>query len=265
MTMQYEQEHINLSGRQAVSTLIFDSNASQQTDIIFNDWNALLEQAQATPGIVDIVIDGANTIPAGTYDMTDIRLIGADAFASAEINDAVFQNLEYIESLTLSVGTSAANTVASFQIGASQNLTMIDTSFVTGPVAVAPVVAVTGGANYSIVARGSGALSVNPGVPVFAVDAVSAAGIAILTGNGGNNWGGGLGSPAFTTVDPGGVFTLNLGTGDVFWAQNQVTGPTTVNYIDDYEAAVVGDWSGSEPLNVKNALDRIAAAVGPIP
>jgi len=33
---------------------------------------------------------------------------------------------------------------------------------------------------------------------------------------------------------------------------------------DAYTAAVPANWSGSAPTTIKDALDRIAAAVGPI-
>jgi hypothetical protein len=34
---------------------------------------------------------------------------------------------------------------------------------------------------------------------------------------------------------------------------------------DAYAAAVAADWSGAAPATIKAALDRIAAALGPIP
>lgn len=33
----------------------------------------------------------------------------------------------------------------------------------------------------------------------------------------------------------------------------------------NYTPAIVGNWSGTAPTSVANALDRIAAHVGPIP
>lgn len=268
MTLQYDQPNINLQGVQAVSTFIFDSSLAQQTDIAFNDWSALLAKAQETVGIVRIMFAGAgvNSIPAGTYDMTDIFLVGETAFASASVNDVIFNNLLYIESLIIQVGIAVANTVPTFQYnsGGSEVLTLKGVNFLVGGLGVAEIFAVTGVTTLRIIAEESAFLSINVGVPVITVDATSTVITAASGGTGGNSWGGGDGDPAFVSVTAGGSFELGLATGDLFWAANQALGPTVVTRKDDYEAAVVGDWSGTQPLNVKAALDRIAAAIGPI-
>ena len=267
MTLQYDQPNINLQGAQAVSTLSFDSNATEQTDIIFNNWSTLLAKTQEIPGIKDIIIaTGSNVIPAGIYDMTDIRLIGESAFAVLDITDAVFQNLEYIESVQMGSGLTAANTVSSFQYnnGLTNRLTMVRSSIVTGIMAAFPIVDITAGSSLALFSSDSNFVSTNVAVPVFHVDATSVLTGGAFGGASGSGWGGGNGDPAFVVVDVGGAFTLTVGTGDVFWAANQVTGPTTVVREEDYESAVVADWSAVEPLNVKNALDRLAAAVGPV-
>jgi len=270
MTLQYEQQNINLQGAQVISSIGFDSNAVEQTDIIFNDWDALMGKLSEIQGIKEIVIadSGLTTIPSGVYDMTDIRLIGESVFSRVDVTDAVFEKLEYIENLQLSTGTSSANTVSSFQFNTGAidgQLTMIRSSFLVGPMAVVPMVDITVGSVLSLNSYESTFLSANVAVPVFHIDATpSALSAASISGATGSNWGGSTGSPAFVVVDVGGSFTLGLGTGDVFWSTNQAFGPTIVSRVQDYESAVVGDWSGVEPLNVKTALDRIAAALGPI-
>jgi len=270
MTDSYNQSNINYQGAVAVSTLIFNSNLTEQTDIAFNDWNALLGKAQEIPGIKDIIITGstASTIPPGTYDMTDIRLVGATAFAGLNVTDAVLNNLEYIENLTMTTGVGVANTVPTFQLSSGSltgTLTMTRANLVTGALATVPMMDITAGTSLRLSATESSFLSANVAVPVIHIDATPSSLVAsIASGTPGNNWGGGPGSPAFVVVDAGGVFTLGLGTGDIFWAANQAFGPTIISRIDDYESAVVADWSGVEPENVKTALDRIAAAVGPI-
>jgi hypothetical protein len=270
MTLQYDQPNINLQGAQAIFTLAFDSNAAEQTDTVFNDWAALIAKAGEIPGLKDIIIsdDGLNTIPAGTYDMTDIRLIGESSFSRIDVTDAVFQNLDYIENVQLSVGAFVANTVPSFQYNSgaiTEELTLVRSSISVGALAAAPAVDITNGTFVSLNSYESTFLSGNAGVPVIHIDATPSALIAAsISGATGSNWGGATGNPAFVVVDAGGLFTLGLGTGDIFWASNQVAGPTIVSRVQDYESSVVGDWSGVEPLNVKNALDRIAAAIGPI-
>lgn len=268
MTMQYEQDNINLQGAQAISTLIFNSSLTQQTGIAFNDWAALLSKAQEIPGIVRILFTGTatSTIPAGTYDMTNIILAGETSFASADVTDVVFNNLLSIDSLTLGTGLTVANTVSTFQYnsGTADILTVTRSSFVTGLLATVPMFAITGGTSLNLQAVDSSFSSSNPGVPLITVDATSFLITDINSGVAGNSWGGNSGSPAFVSVTAGGSFALELATGDIFWAADQALGPTLVNRGDDYESAVVANWSGTEPLNVKNALDRIAAALGPI-
>ena len=270
MTLQYEQPSINLQGAQATFALSFDSNATEQTDILFNNWEELLAKISGIPGIKDIIIAGAgqSVIPAGTYDMTDIRLIGESALSQVDATDAVFQSLEYIESLQIFVGNTAANTVSNFQYNSGTplpTLTMVRSRFHVGPLAAFPIVDITNGTVVSLRAFDSSFSSSNVGVPTIHIDAAPSNLIAIPSaGSAGNNWGGPNGSPAFVVVDVGGMFTLGLGTGDIFWAANQTLGPTTTNRLDDYESAVVADWSGTEPESVKAALDRIAAAIGPI-
>lgn len=268
MTMQYEQLNINLQGAQAVSTWIFNSNLTDQAGIAFNDWDALLAKAQETPGIVRILFTGtaSSIIPPGTYDMTDVILAGDTAFAAVNVDDVVFANLLNIELLTLRIGAGIANTVPTFQYnsGTSETLTLSRANFVVGATATAPMFALTGGTTLSLTAVDSSFFSGNAGVPVFTIDATSSLSTVGSAGVAGNNWGGGPGSPAFVVVTAGGSFTLSLATGDIFWSSNQVTGPTIVARGDDYESAVVADWSGTEPENVKAALDRIAAAIGPI-
>lgn len=270
MTMQYEQQNINLEVSTAFKSFIFDPSADQ-SDTTYNDWDAMLEVLRSLPGIKEILIPEGSLIqiPAGTYDMTDIVISGETPLAAVEINDVVFENLSKISDLSIGVGATAANTVPSFSYndGAAHALSLDKVTFTTGALAALPVFDVSAGSILGVNAQESSFISTNPAVPVFAVDATSALGGASaggFGGTGGNSWGGGDVEDPFVTVAAGGVFNLTLATGDIFWAGNQVTGPTTVTRKDDYESAVVANWDGTEPLNVKNALDRIAAALGPI-
>ena len=198
--------------------------------------------------------------------MTDIVLRGESVFSSVEINDVVFENLTSITNLTVAVGLTAANTTPSFVYndGTSHRIDLNVAGLFVGPLAAAEMVAISAGTAVSYGAVDSGFQSANGAVPVATVDATSTLAVVVAFGAGGNSWGGPAGSPSFVTVAPGGTFTIQMGTGDVYWAADNPSGATAVSRKDDYEEAVPADWSGSPPLNVKNALDRIAAAVGPI-
>lgn len=270
MTDSYNQQNINLEGQTAFSSFIFDSSSAEQTDIIFNDWNALLSKLAEIPGIKQIIIpEGApaKTIPAGTYDMTDIVLAGESPLSIVDITDVVFQNLQSISNLSLSTGSAVANTTPSFiyNDGTAHTLTLDGVTLLVGPLAAFPMIDISAATTLGITACVSSFLSANAGVPLIAVDATSTLTSSNFAGVQGNNWGGGPGSPAFVTVAGGGSFSLELGTGDIFWSTNNPAGPTALTFNDDYEEAVLADWGGVSPLNVKAALDRIAAAVGPIP
>lgn len=270
MTEQYNQNNINLEGVSAVTSFIFDSTSTEPSDIVYNDWDALLGAAQATPGLKEIIIPEGNpppitvTIPPGTYDMTNIALVGTSPVSSALISDVVFQNLTTIKNLTLS---TPGNTVPSFVFndGSNHVLTVENSSLLTAPTSTAPMIDVSNGSILAIPACTSAFLSSNPGVPLITVGVGATIQAASFAGSQGNNWGGGFGVPAFVTVAPGGMFFLGLATGDIFWSTNNPAGPTLVSRSNDYEEAVLADWSGLNPLNVKTALDRIAAHVGPVP
>lgn len=265
MTMQYEQTQINLEGVSATSSIIFDPSATGNSDTVYSSWTSMLAAAQARQSIVEIIVRGTGlvTIPPGTYDMTDIVLSGETPFTFAIVNDVVFQNLLVVKSIILAVGIGGANLVPTFQYsdGASHQLTVDLAQFLVGPLATAPMFALSAGTSLGLTATHGAFLSTNLGVPVFTVDATS----AVTTAGASNNWGGGPASPPFLTVALGGAFVLSLVTGDIFWVANQVTPPTTITYRDDYAEAVLANWAGVAPLNVKNALDRIAALVGPVP
>lgn len=270
MTLQYEQTNINLERVTASKSFIFDSNATEGSDIVFNSWSSMLNVLQGIPGIKEIIIrseaGSPAVIPPGTYDMTDIVLRGANCSVVANINNAVFQNLVQIEDLLMQVGGSAANTVANFQINnaAGEILCLDRASFVVGPLATAPIFEIIAG-GLTISATYSSFQSINPAVPVFDVQNVSVLAFNLFSQTGGqNNYGGPLGSESIFTIAGGATVTLPINATDTFFAQDQTSVPT-VSFVDNYEAAVVADWSGIEPESIQNALDRLAAAVGPVP
>jgi len=267
MTMQYEQQNINLEVETALKSFIFDPN-SPQSDTSYNDWDAMLEVMRGLPGIKQILIPEAPpviTIPPGTYDMTDIIISGETPLAFADITDVVFQNLMKVTNLAMGVGTSVANTVSNFVFndGAGHFISFDKASFIVGALAAFPIFDISAASALGVLAHESSFASVNPGVPVFAVDATSTLAATSFGGVQGNNWGGGPGSDPFVVVAPGGIFTLEVTTGDIFWAANNPSGPTTLTRQDDYEplGALGVVWAGVIPTNVKDALDRIAAVV----
>jgi len=274
MTDNYMYPNINLERATAVKSFIFDPNATSDEDgTVFSDWQSMLGNISSIPGIKEIIIPGTvgssipTVIPPGNYDMTDIVLTGDNAFSAIEINDAVFENLQSISQLSVFVGQTAANSVPSFQIsgGSAYVLTLDRVILAASPLATAPMFRVSGVSGALISPVNSTFASA--GVPVFDVLDTSAVTLNQPAGAGaGNNYGGGPGSAAFFSVAVGASFTITgFSAGDVYFASNQLPGVATVTFASDYEPAVLADWSGIQPLSIKNALDRIAAAIGPIP
>jgi hypothetical protein len=279
MTMQYEQTSINLGNGSGatVTTLVYDPS-SPQSGSSYPDWNDLMSELSTISGPKEIIIaippvpTAAVTVPAGTYDMSDISLVG-QGLVSLRVEDAVFQNLTKITNLSISVGVAVANTVPSFVFddGSIQVISLDRVGFAVGPNAGAELIAISGGTALFMAATDS-AFSGAIGVPAITVDATSILSARPIGGTPGNSWGGDLNNEPFAVVAGGGTFSLELGTGDVFFASDNPAGPTLLARLDDYEAAgAVGVvWALGAPRNVKDALDRIAAflattAASPIP
>lgn len=268
MTNQYQQQNINLDVETAYKSFVFNPNAVQ-SDISFADWDQLLAVLKGLPGTKQILIPQAPptiVIPPGVYDMTGIIISGETPFAVIEVDDVQFENLMQLSSLAVSVGATVPNTVPTFVFndGNSHIFSCDKVVFTVGALAAFPIFDISAGSSLAINARESSFASSNAAVPVFAVAGGSTLLSPTFGGVQGNSWGGPSGSNPFAVVAAGGAFGLNLTTGDIFWAADNPAGPTVVTRSDDYEAANVADWTGVEPLNVKNALDRIAAALGPI-
>jgi len=153
MTDNYMYPNINLERATAVKSFIFDPNATSDEDgTVFSDWQSMLGNISSIPGIKEIIIPGTvgstipTVIPPGNYDMTDIVLVGDNAFSAIEINDAVFENLQSISQLSVFVGQTAANSVPSFQIsgGSAYVLTLDRVILAVSPLATAPMFRVSG-------------------------------------------------------------------------------------------------------------------------
>lgn len=268
MTLQYEQPSINLERVTALKTFFFDSNSTTNSDILFNNWESMLSLLHTIPGIKEVIIQGLpSVIPPGTWDMTNIILTGEpDGSSSVFIDDAVFQNLSKISNINIGVGgVGGANTVPSFQINNAsvESIVLDKVQMTVGPNATAPMFRIVAG-SYIILPTFSSFISVNPAVPVFDVQNVSNLAFGSIGGTGGqNSYGGNLGNESIFTIAGGATVAIQRNATDLLFVQDQTNAPT-VSFLQNYEAADVADWSGTEPESIQNALDRIAAAVGPI-
>jgi len=269
MTDSYNQTNINLERNTAFKSFIFDSNATGSDDIIFSDWASMLGNISTIPGIKEVIIRAPDistpaTIPAGTWDMTGIRLAGEFPSTGVIVNDAVFENLSYISTLSLFL---TANSVPNFQFSSGLNVMAFDqVSFNTAPLTVAPFFEISGSAALAITNSGTIYFADASPTPIFDVQDTAALIFSSLSRVGsGNNYGGGLGEQPFLAVAGTAFASISGFSGsDSFFPDDQAPSIVGVNLADNYYVDNAADWVGAPPVSLKDAIDRIAAALGPI-
>lgn len=271
MTDSYNQTNINLERNTAFKSFIFDSNATGSDDIIFSDWASMLGNISTIPGIKEIIIRAPDistpaTIPAGTWDMTGIRLAGELPSTSAIVDDAVFENLSYISTLQLFIG-SVANSVPNFSFSSGLNVMALDqVAFTANNLTVAPFFEISSSAALAITNSGTLYLADNSPTPIFDIqDTASLILFAPSRIGSGNNYGGGSGNQPFIAVAGTAFANINRFSGsDSFFPDDQAPSIVAVQLAENYYVDNAADWVGSPPVSLKDAIDRIAAALGPI-
>lgn len=265
MTLQYEQKGINFQVEMGVKTFLFDADAASQTDVVFNNWDSLLSMMQNFTGKKEILFAASTTtIPPGTYDMTDIIFVGTSPGNSVILDNVILNNFEGARNIALRIGTGPVNTAPVFSIsgGGITSMQFNVVAFLVSATAAFPFFDIDGASTLTVINNFTRYATLNPGAPVFNVVAGSFLKLTPIGSMGSNDYGGPPGSDPFIT-GLGGV-TIETGTGDVFFVTTIAPIVPTVVRASDYEEAVPANWSLIPPLNVKTALDRIAAAIGPI-
>lgn len=271
MTDSYNQTNINLERNTAFKSFIFDNNVTGSDGIIFSDWASMLGNISTIPGIKEVIIRTPNistpaTIPAGTWDMTGIRLVGELPSTSAIVNDAVFENLSYISTLQLLIG-NVANSVPNFRFNSGLNVMAFDqVSFEALNLTVAPFFEISGSATLAITNSGTLYLASGSPTPIFDVQDTASLGLSSASRIGsGNNYGGGSGNQPWISVAGTAFASINGFSGsDSFFPDDQAPSIVGVNLAENYFAGNPADWVGTPPVSLKDAVDRIAAALGPI-
>lgn len=271
MTDSYNQTNINLERNTAFKSFIFDSNATGSDDIIFSDWASMIGNISTIPGIKEVIIRTPDistpaTIPAGTWDMTGIRLAGEFPSTSVIVDDAVFENLSYISTLQLFIG-SVANSVPNFQFSSGLNVMAFDqVAFTANNLTAAPFFEVSGSAALAITNSGTRYFADNSPTPIFDVqDTASLIFSSPSRIGSGNSYGGGSGNQPFVAVAGTAFASISGFSGsDSFFPDDQAPSVIGVQLAENYYADNAADWVGTPPASLKDAIDRIAAALGPI-
>jgi len=271
MTDSYNQTNINLERNTAVKSFIFDPNATGSDDIIFSNWASMLGNISTIPGIKDIIVRQTDistpaVIPAGTWDMAGIRLRGENTDTVAIVNDAVFENLASISSLNLLIA-NVANTVPNFQYNSGINIIDLDqVTFGAAIIGNAPFFEVSGAASLAVFNAGVEYSSgISPTLIFDIQDTASVQFRSVSRIGSGNNYGGASGNQPWISV-AGTAFAQIVGFSgsDSFFPDDQAPSIVTVQLAENYYAGNPADWVGSPPVSLKDAIDRIAAALGPI-
>lgn len=247
---------------------------------VYTDWALLYADAVLAPGPITIYIDDTfvspapAAIPAGNWDFPrwDVTLSGANAFAFAQVSVADGSTFNGLAKIDNFLSLTANNTV--------------------GPLITAPPVTPAGAPAVLIVERGGNLFNAGtvemirvPADVFYAIGLVNQA--AIATSNVVNVIDGVLGfsgvfiaCQAAATVDPDTIRSTGantLLTFNFFDASKLVdfTGqPGFLGIVGtdlfesggniQYLEGSLADWSGTPPGTIANALDRLAAALGPI-
>jgi hypothetical protein len=103
----------NIAGLVERTVFVYDEGATP-VDNVYNDWATLMADVDAVEGLRTIQFRGDGTIPAGTWDMTDVRWYGlpsvgfGSAFPLVNITEgAVFPNLRWITGLDIANNATA--------------------------------------------------------------------------------------------------------------------------------------------------------------
>jgi len=244
------------------TTFVFRPGAQPEPNV-YQDWDVMMSAVNQVAGPKWIQFDtrfAAAHVPAGLWDLDACTLSSDGAFG--DIGTLTFDDGAQIEFGLMTIASAfiiANNTTQApvrFTGGVGGVLNLYACSIETGGIGTHPFMQVDASAGlcsilaYNNVVLGSG---IAPAIRVDGTLTVTMFGNCLLAGNATSGAG---------TLNCSFDGTCNIGGGQLaglhlFPLANAVREP--------YTAAVVGNWSGTNPTSVANALDRIAAHVGPIP
>lgn len=251
------------AGANPGATFVFRPGGTAGANV-YTTWSTVMAARAQVQGLAWILVDDSIVSPApitaGTWnlDNTILQGIGGEPteFAQLELEQGAhwtfgFLQVQYLEIQsvsTLPVTTIAAGVVLFFSNQVSMNLSPN----------VVPFFDVANGAVFAVNQLGG-----NFGDNTNALIEVEAGGTLVWTGALGadleNHAVGGAGAAGGATY----FFTSDCivhtsTTPGTFTQSSQAS-------AEGYTATTVANWSGTNPTSVANALDRLAAHVGPVP
>jgi hypothetical protein len=229
-------------------------------DNVFTTWEALYAACKGIAGGVLVLVDDSLispvVIPSGHWTIDEWEFRGVtnpvQEFATLQLADGALLTCSalYVRNLEVETIANAPN----FTAGAILYVEAWFSTFTAS--AGGPMFAVPSGANLVVQQTGG-----NMGDGAFPVITVANGGALEWTGNSSD-------LEPLSVTGPGAAAGATY-----FFDASTIVHATplgTYQANDDasrmaYEPAVVANWSGVAPTSVANALDRIAAHVGPIP
>jgi len=243
---------------------VWQPGGPSQQGNLYTSWSALMAAANAVQGISIVLVDNtfaAANVPAGTWNVDNVQFYGKTTSTGVSpvmtFLDGAKVTFSTVYFTDIIVKSSSTSHVATFNgvggLMSLTNATLLSTS-------TAPFVQVTGaaGSNFNLITQG-GECDIGDGThSTIQVDSPTSietdlSNHTILFANATS----GTGAIQLVFDDNVTLQTPQMA-GMVFFPQGQATNVT-------YAPALVGNWSGTAPTSVANALDRIAAKIGPIP
>jgi hypothetical protein len=241
---------------------------------VYIDWATMMASVGLVAGPKWIQIDGTfaqTTVPAGTWNVDDVTLtihgiadgydFGGNTGTLYFVDGAhlAFQNL-VIEQLwcvllgSTPVATAAQGAVLTLDLGAS---------IFAGVAAPAPFLEIATNALPGVGIFMRGGSSVGGGVastPIFQVDTGVSNAFLYLSDSS---------YVAPSALSGAGTLVVYLSPDAAVYPPQSISTLVQSNQGDvvreNYTPATIANWSGTAPSSAANALDRIAAKVGPIP
>lgn len=250
-----------------VPQLVFDpGSVGPLGPNVFADFSELMDTFAQTPGQVGIFFPADCTIPAGAYDfeqrgmlMSSHRDDPSQVTVALDAAGVALANLREIYDIHVR------------QDGVGPAMTLIDNEglllFHGGVISSTngPLVLLAGAADPATIigAFGGQARSSGGAEPIEVADASIGAYFGLVESGTDNDTVKGAASALFLLATDDTPSNVNPTYAGFLGTIVELLFSTSV-YVS-YSAAVPANWAGTSPTSVKEALDRIAAALGPIP
>jgi hypothetical protein len=234
-----------------------------QSSNVFTSWATMMAGVNATQGPTTIFIDDSivspAVVPAGTWNMSNVTVVGA------ENNANEFATLNFAQNAKITFSFLALNFLEIQSVGSAVVSTISSVSVL---VATQTSINISSNTQAFFEVLNGGLLSVtqmggNFGDNVHNLFKIDAGGVFVYSGSLGADLEGTAVGGAGAAAGAAGTFTSDC----IAHAASQGGTWTQASSASNegYAATTVANWSGTNPSSVANALDRIAAKITPIP